>query len=95
MYVESVVSHANTLVAWCTNALAASGGMPIDDGNQLLSSGGVLGGDHKVIDLMANKDELTIDLAPIKIALMRGGRKSLQNANYHPLPQGTCLGMTL
>ena len=63
VYVKPIVLHANALIAWCANALAASGGMLIDDGNQLLSSGGVLGGNCKVINLMANKNELTVDLA--------------------------------
>ena len=76
MCVQPIVPHASSLVTQCADALAASGSMPIHDG-KLFSSESVLSGYGKIIDLMANKNELTIDLSSVQVALMHS-RHELQ-----------------
>ena len=67
-----------------------TGSLFIDNGDDLVGGGGTIQCNGKIIDLVANQHEFTIDFPVIQVWLM-GGRLEIQfitfkNTNNHFLP---------
>jgi hypothetical protein len=73
--------------------------MRINDCYELFCGGGRNGCYHEVVNLTADQDQFAVDLTVVKVTFMHGGLEfefvSLQDPNYHLLPQCTCFRMTL
>ena len=99
MDVNTIVAKSKSLAIIKTDTFELGHSMVIDDCDKLLSSSRRGRSNSKVINLVADKDEFTINFTMIKIMFMshRGEAEliAFQNTNNHLLPENTSFRMTL